>query len=392
MSNVFIVSNTSGMLTITIPPGEINGATSGAAPGSAGYLTDLKLHGMGVMRWGEGLNESILRMTESFACEEKSGSPGIPKDSGDLGGNLGINAPIAGQQWFNLSNEKLYVYTGSDWILAGAASSGTSPPSNPQEGDMWYNTGITGNPCSDKQMMVYNGSSWVSVSGDYLSLCGGAMTGQIDMGGFSVTNIGPPTFPFDAVDLATLSNEINLVTNALNDYLPLAGGNMNSNSTINFPSLKFNEGNGDITADPDIRATGSMNIASESSIHMIIDYANAISGAIFRISSGSRQVGGANYEDIFTVHNNGRVFSDLPNYETLVTTNATFTNKKYVDDKAVAEGAAAVATAGSNAEDYVNDNFYAPSGHTGNGPRVWVENFAPTLPTQGDDGDLWFEI
>ena len=80
------------------------------------------------------------------------------------------------------------------------------------------------------------------------------------------------------------------------------------------------------------------------------------------------------------------------NYENLVTADDDIPNKKYVDDKAVAEGAAAVATAGSNAEDYVNDNFYAPSGHTGNGPRVWVENFAPTLPTQGDDGDLWFEI
>ena len=391
MSNVFIVSNTQGTLTITIPPGEVNGSSSGAAPGSAGYLTDLKLHGMGVMRWGEGLNESILRVAETFACEEKSGSPGTPKDSGDLGGNLGINAPIAGQQWFNLSNDKLYVYNGSDWLLSGAVSTGTTAPTTPQEGDMWYNTGTSGNPCNAKQLMVYNGSVWRSVAHDYLSLCGGALVGGLSMSGNSITNLGPPTFPTDAVNLQTLSDEINFLSNDLNNYLPLAGGQMNSGSTIYWGShLFFNEGNGNVNAAPDIRASGDIMISTQNSFRVTFDDDNSASG-VFLVTKGAQQATGVT--ELFRIENGGRMLVPT-GYESLVNNDRAVPNKRYVDDKAEAEAAAAeaaaIAAAGSGAEDYANDNFYAQQGVTGNGPRVWVNNFAPT--TQGDNGDIWFEL
>lgn len=118
MANVFIVENTAGTLSITLQPGALNG------PGSVQRDTDMRLYGMGALLWGEGMDENILRLTETFACPDKGalGSPvtilGIPQDETDLGPGKGITVPIIGQLWYNTTNNTVYSYNGAGWGIS----------------------------------------------------------------------------------------------------------------------------------------------------------------------------------------------------------------------------------------------------------------------------------
>ena len=119
MSTVYIVNNTGNTLSFAIQPGTLNG------PSGVQQNTDLRLHGMGTVLWGEGVNENFLRLTESFACPESVSTPGSPMDEVELAQpGFGINTPIEGQQWYNIDQQKLFVYNGTDWISAGGAAVG----------------------------------------------------------------------------------------------------------------------------------------------------------------------------------------------------------------------------------------------------------------------------
>jgi hypothetical protein len=55
------------------------------------------------------------------------------------------SSPVAGQVYFNTSDELLYVYTGSDWVAATGGSDAThyvqdAEPSTPATGDLWLDT------------------------------------------------------------------------------------------------------------------------------------------------------------------------------------------------------------------------------------------------------------
>jgi len=186
MSSVFIINNTDGTLNLSMPPGSLNG------PGSGTRDTDLRMYGQGAFLWGEGVNENILRIAENFACEEKAGSPGVPKDEGDLNPGLGITNPLVGQGWFNKTDKQQYFYTGTNWVKTSAVFVNATQPAVAEAGELWYDTS-NGNPCAgSSQLKIYNGTTWVSTAGDYLSLCGGTMSDDINMGGNSILNLAMP--------------------------------------------------------------------------------------------------------------------------------------------------------------------------------------------------------
>jgi len=118
----YVIDNTSGMLDFQIAPGELNG------PGGVEHLTDLRLYGNGALRWGEGVDENLLRLVENFACPEKESDdnppPGTlgklwPKGEEDKdidnefqkGPGRGINKPVSGQIWFNTTDEVPYIFS-----------------------------------------------------------------------------------------------------------------------------------------------------------------------------------------------------------------------------------------------------------------------------------------
>jgi hypothetical protein len=229
MSNVFVVENTAGTLSLTIKPGSING------PGGYQQDTDLRLYGMGALLWGEGVDTNILRLAENFACPDKGalGSPvtvtGVPQDESDLGPGKGITYPVEGQMWFNTTSKQLYVYDSTlpGWKVAGAAvQSTTEVPPNPQSGDLWYDIGSVDN-CGNPILKIYDpshpaadGTGFVHVTADSVSQCGDYMAGELDMGGddggattrYKVINVGDPTNPYDAVNLDYLDTQIAAIT------------------------------------------------------------------------------------------------------------------------------------------------------------------------------------
>lgn len=76
------------------------------------------------------------------------------------------------------------------------------------------------------QLEAYIGGQWVlvpsSAAGLFLPLAGGTMTGDINMGGHSITNLDDPSNAGDAVNKAYADAILALLGN----YLPLAGGTM----------------------------------------------------------------------------------------------------------------------------------------------------------------------
>lgn len=67
----------------------------------------------------------------------------------------------AGDLFFKLDEQKIYVHNGTDWAVAQGGGSSTTvsatPPSNPNEGDTWFNS-------SNAKSYVYYDGTWVDVS------------------------------------------------------------------------------------------------------------------------------------------------------------------------------------------------------------------------------------
>ena len=66
----YTIEFTDGSSLIPLAPGQVNGVGSGV------QSTDLSFYGMGVLSWGEGVNQNFLKLLENFASPE--GLPGEP--------------------------------------------------------------------------------------------------------------------------------------------------------------------------------------------------------------------------------------------------------------------------------------------------------------------------
>jgi len=227
MATVYFITNTEGSDIFSIQPNGVDITNS-----------DLRLYGMGATLWGEGVDENLLRLSENFAIAQKDAfDPDFtgalePKSSASyrssgtglgpfVGQGNGVNNPREGQLWFNKTDGILYVWDGVNW--------------NP--------------PAAGAGYLLANGST--------------PMTGDLDMGGFSIVNLNltPPTNPddvatkgyvdseiaaLDSSDIANISTVAGAtVTVALNqigtdisslvaaDYLEKAGGTMTGTLVLN---------------------------------------------------------------------------------------------------------------------------------------------------------------
>jgi len=127
----YTLSKSNGQLLTTLADGSIDIAH-----------TSLTLIGKDYAGYGQFLNENLIYMLENFA---NSASPANP---------------IAGQLWWDTTNNILRVYSGTTWkISTGATSSPTgSPPTDLSSlgGDLWFDTTL-------QQLKVYTGTSWLVV-------------------------------------------------------------------------------------------------------------------------------------------------------------------------------------------------------------------------------------
>lgn len=114
------------------------GVLTTVADGTIDNSTDLTLIGKNYSGYGEILNENFVKLMENFASSSQPASP------------------LAGQLWWDLSNNSLKVYTGSGFKIISGSTASASQPANATLGDLWFDT-VNG------QLRVYNGASWTLI-------------------------------------------------------------------------------------------------------------------------------------------------------------------------------------------------------------------------------------
>jgi hypothetical protein len=120
------------------------GLSDGAVDTSA---TSLTLIGKNYAGYGEILNENLVHLLENFASPNSGATSGPPN-------------PLAGQLWWDTTNNILRVYSGTSWKISTGATSApfSSPPGDLSAlgGDLWFDS-------TNQQLKIYSGSGWVTV-------------------------------------------------------------------------------------------------------------------------------------------------------------------------------------------------------------------------------------
>jgi hypothetical protein len=140
----YIINKTDGSVLTEIVDGTIDQVS-----------TDITLIGKNSTSYGEFFNENLVHLLENFA---NTSAP---------------NNPIAGQLWFDTTENRLKVYDGSGFKVSGGTVVSTIPPSLTQ-GDIWIDS-------FRQQLYFYDGQATL--------LAGPGYTAQQGITGFSVTDI-----------------------------------------------------------------------------------------------------------------------------------------------------------------------------------------------------------
>ena len=121
----YILKKTNGEKLATIADGAL-------------YLdTDLTFVGKNYAGYGEILNQNLLKLLENFS---NSSAP---------------TQPLRGQLWYDYSNKRLKVYSGTDFKTIARIEYGGTTPSNAASGDLWWDDG---------KLKIFNGSSFILIS------------------------------------------------------------------------------------------------------------------------------------------------------------------------------------------------------------------------------------
>jgi hypothetical protein len=184
------------------------GLSDGAVDTSA---TSLTLIGKNYAGYGEILNENLVHLLENFASPNSGATSGPPN-------------PLAGQLWWDTTNNILRVYSGTSWKISTGATSApfSSPPGDLSAlgGDLWFDS-------TNQQLKIYSGASWVTVgpaatpvTGDtgafpsvMTDILGGShIVTQIRIAGVPYVIISKDTFPSALGGFSTIKAGINFNT------------------------------------------------------------------------------------------------------------------------------------------------------------------------------------
>lgn len=103
------VNKTDGTIVATVADGQVDQLS-----------TDLTLIGKNYSGFGEYLNENFIKILENFASTSRP------------------TQPIRGQIWFDVSELKLKVYNGSDFLPVSSATISSTQPTTLAAGDLWF--------------------------------------------------------------------------------------------------------------------------------------------------------------------------------------------------------------------------------------------------------------
>lgn len=200
--------------------------------------TSLKLLGRKTTNYGEATAENFVKLLENFA---NTTSP---------------SNPITGQLWYEADpllpgQGKLNIFNGTDWVPISQINKGTSLPTTPTEGELFYFI----NPGSN-QFYIYHNSDWRRVGGLFSSNTAPLSSNQGDLwydnvndtlnvnisGNFRKLLIGDPTGNSDIkLDIAAGIGLIIFFTNSV-PMVVIATGNVPFASLPSYLSSYFTNG------------------------------------------------------------------------------------------------------------------------------------------------------
>ena len=128
----YTVNKTDGTILATVADGTID------------TTTDLTLIGKNYAGYGEFFNENMIKLLENFSNTSAPASP------------------IAGQMWWDKTNNLLKVYTGTAFKTVSSSTASASTPTGSVTGDLWWDT-------TNGQLKVYNGSSFTTIGPSFTS-------------------------------------------------------------------------------------------------------------------------------------------------------------------------------------------------------------------------------
>jgi hypothetical protein len=132
----YTITTTAGATLASIADGTVNSTN-----------TSLTLIGKNYAGYGIFLNENYIKLLENFY---NSSAP---------------TAPLAGQLWYDSTNNLLKVYNGTIWKPISSSASGSSQPASPVIGDLWYDS-------ANAQLKVWSGSAFITVGPSYTTTSG----------------------------------------------------------------------------------------------------------------------------------------------------------------------------------------------------------------------------
>ena len=127
----YTINKTDGTILATVADGQIDELS-----------TDITLIGKNYSGFGEAINENFIKILENFSSSSQP-----------------IN-PVRGQIWFDVSELKLKVYSGTGFVPVSSATISTQQPLTLGVGDLWFNE-------LDKQLYFYDGTSTILLGPAY---------------------------------------------------------------------------------------------------------------------------------------------------------------------------------------------------------------------------------
>jgi len=162
--------------------------------------TSLSLVGRNTTSYGVAFNQNFLKLLENFA---NTSSP---------------SNPVEGQLWYDSTagNEQLKVYDGTTWVASGGLKKATNEPdaSSSLTGDLWVDT-------DNQQLYLYTGSGWTLIGPEY--------AGGLNTGISAATILGQDNIDYTAIQVDVDAKPVAIIST--NTFTPKA--QINGFSQIN---------------------------------------------------------------------------------------------------------------------------------------------------------------
>jgi len=125
------INKTDGTVVATVADGQVDNIS-----------TDITLIGKNYSGFGEALNENFVKLLENFSSTSRP------------------EHPIKGQIWFDATENKLKVYSGTAFVPVSSATISSTQPSTLGVGDLWFNDVA-------KQLYFFDGTNTILLGPAY---------------------------------------------------------------------------------------------------------------------------------------------------------------------------------------------------------------------------------